>query len=293
MGAGDVLRSANADVALCAATDLPHHHLKHPGTDSTYLPLIIYFVYDIRNYQIVMLPWTTPPLDADRLTDIRETSLAKLVRDDMLASILNGNLVPGQRINEPDVAGRLQVSRVPVREALRELESSGIVVSRKHAGVFVRQLTPKEVQDLYQMRGLLDGFAGRCAAQLPKPERSALALSLDASIQTMKQAVTQQQVAAYYAENLRFHWLIVEAVGNQQLTETYRGTVQKLHISRMKNLAKVDDMRTSIAEHSAIVKALRGGDAMLCEALLASHVSEAFSRLTSQNTPEKPPETTP
>ena len=143
------------------------------------------------------------------------------------------------------------------------------------------------------MRGLLDGFAGRCAAQLPKPERVALAQSLDASIQTMKQAVTQQQVAAYYAENLRFHWLIVESVGNQQLTETYRGTVQKLHISRMKNLAKAADMRTSIAEHSAIVKALRSGDATQCEALLARHVSDAFSRLTSQPTPETLPETTP
>ncbi|MEY4345109.1 MAG: hypothetical protein RL032_941 [Pseudomonadota bacterium] len=240
-----------------------------------------------------MLPWTTPTSATDRLTDIRETSLAKLVRDDMLASILNGNLVPGQRINEPDVASRLQVSRVPVREALRELESSGIVVSRKHSGVFVRQLTPKEIQDLYQMRGLLDGFAGRCAAQLPKSERTALAHSLDASIHTMEEAVDQQQVAAYYAENLRFHWLIVESVGNQQLTETYRGTVQKLHISRMKNLAKVADMRTSIAEHSAIVKALRGGDAVQCEALLARHVSDAFLRLTSQPTPEKLPETMP
>lgn len=240
-----------------------------------------------------MLPWITPSTAANRLADIRETSLAKLVRDDMLASILSGNLVPGQRINEPDVASRLQVSRVPVREALRELESSGIVVSRKHSGVFVRQHTPKEVQDLYQMRGLLDGFAGRCCANLPKPERMALAQALDDSIQSMKEAVAQQQVAAYYGENLRFHWRIVEAVGNQQLTETYRGTVQKLHISRMKNLAKVSDMRTSIAEHGAIVKALRSGDTVQCEAQLARHVSDAFDRLIALPTPEKPPETTP
>lgn len=239
-----------------------------------------------------MLPWATPSA-TDRLSDIRDTSLAKLVRDDILASILNGNLVPGQRINEPDVASRLQVSRVPVREALRELESSGIVISRKHSGVFVRQLTPKEVQDLYQMRGLLDGFAGRCAAQLPKPERNELTQTLDTSIQTMKQAVTQQEVAAYYAENLRFHWLIVESVGNQQLAETYRGTVQKLHISRMKNLAKAADMRTSIAEHSAIVKALRSGDDVQSEALLSRHVSDAFGRLTSLLTLKKLPETTP
>jgi DNA-binding GntR family transcriptional regulator len=240
-----------------------------------------------------MLPWTTHSHADERLADIRETSLAKLVRDDMLASILNGNLVPGQRINEPDVASRLRVSRVPVREALRELESSGMVVSRKHAGVFVRQLTGKEIQDLYQLRGLLDGFAGRCAAQLPKEERTALAQVLEASIATMNAAVVAQQVAGYYAENLRFHWLIVEAVGNQQLSETYRGAVQKLHIARMKNLAKVSDMRASIAEHTTIVKALRNADAAQCETLLARHVSDAFDRLKKLFDAQNTRETTP
>jgi DNA-binding transcriptional regulator YhcF (GntR family) len=112
---------------------------------------------------------------------VRDIPLSKLVRDDMLALILKGVLVPGQRINEPDVASRLQVSRVPVREALRELESSGLVISRKHSGVFVRQLDAAEVRDLYQMRGLLDGFAGRCAARLPDAQREALLTVLEAS----------------------------------------------------------------------------------------------------------------
>src|SRR5688572_7345594 len=96
------------------------------------------------------LPWLTES-PAGHLHTVRDISLSKLVRDDMLALILKGVLVPGQRINEPDVASRLQVSRVPVREALRELESSGLVISRKHAGVFVRQLDATEVRDLYQM----------------------------------------------------------------------------------------------------------------------------------------------
>ena len=124
-----------------------------------------------------MLPWFNTPsasAAADRLNDVRDTSLSKLVKGDVLGLILSGVLVPGQRINEPDVATRLQVSRVPVREALRELESQGLVVARKHAGVFVRQLEPDEIRDLYQMRGLLDGFAGRCAACLPAERRMAL-----------------------------------------------------------------------------------------------------------------------
>jgi len=232
-----------------------------------------------------LLPWLTES-SADRFNDVRDTSLAKLVRDDMLALILKGVLTPGQRINEPDVASRLQVSRVPVREALRELESSGLVISRKHSGVFVRQLDATEIQDLYQMRGLLDGFAGRRVAQLPMEQRETLLVLLDTSVNVMQQAATQQDVQRYYAENLRFHWAMVEAAGNRQLSDSYRGIVQKLHLSRLKNLSQDVGMQVSIAEHEEIVQALRRADAVRCEALMARHVGDAYERLLSTINPE-------
>ncbi|OGA95939.1 MAG: GntR family transcriptional regulator [Burkholderiales bacterium RIFCSPHIGHO2_12_FULL_61_11] len=231
------------------------------------------------------LPWLTES-SADRFNDVRDTSLAKLVRDDMLALILKGVLTPGQRINEPDVASRLQVSRVPVREALRELESSGLVISRKHSGVFVRQLDATEIQDLYQMRGLLDGFAGRRVAQLPMAQREALLVLLDTSVHVMQQAATEQDVQRYYAENLRFHWAMVEAAGNRQLSDSYRGIVQKLHLSRLKNLSQDVGMQVSIAEHEEIVQALRRADVVRCEALMARHVGDAYERLLSTINPE-------
>ena len=225
-----------------------------------------------------MLPWLTES-SAERFNDVRDTSLAKLVRDDMLALILNGGLAHGQRINEPDVAARLKVSRVPVREALRELESSGLVVARKHAGVFVRQLDATEIRDLYQMRGLLDGFAGRQAAQLPPARKAALLAVLDTSVTAMKDAASRRDVQRYYSENLRFHWAIVEAAGNQSLAETYRGIVQKLHLARLKNLSQDVGMQVSIAEHGDIVEAVRQGDPARCEALMARHVGDAHDRL--------------
>jgi DNA-binding GntR family transcriptional regulator len=233
-----------------------------------------------------MLPWLAET-SAARLSDVRDTSLSTLVRDDMLALILKGVLAPGQRINEPDVASRLQVSRVPVREALRELESSGLVISRKHSGVFVRQLDAAEIRDLYQMRGLLDGFAGRCAAGLSAEQREALLLLLDASVDAMRLAASQQDVQCYYAENLRFHWAIVESAGNRQLSDSYRGIVQKLHLSRLKNLAQDVGMQASIAEHVDIVQALRNADAPRCEALMAHHVGDAYKRLLDAE-PMKP-----
>ena len=143
---------------------------------------------------------TSPPIT---LSTVRDMPLAKLVRDDMLAMILRGELPTGQRINEPDIAARLGVSRVPVREALRELESTGLVVARKHAGVFVREPDAEEVRDLYEMRGLLDGFAGRRAARLDDAARIALADALDASIAAMNAAFAAHDVQRYYRENLQ------------------------------------------------------------------------------------------
>lgn len=225
-----------------------------------------------------MLPWLTE-FSADRFNDVRDTSLAKLVRDDMLALILKGVLAPGQRISEPDVALRLGVSRVPVREALRELESSGLVVARKHSGVFVRELEAAEIRDLYQMRGLLDGFAGRRASELPTAQRETLLALLDASVATMLQSASQQDVPSYYAENLRFHWAIVEAAGNRQLSDSYRGIVQQLHLARLKNLSQDVGMQASIAEHVDIVQALRSADPVRSEALMSHHVGDAYGRL--------------
>lgn len=227
------------------------------------------------------LPWMM--LSSERAPQAmaarRETSLAKWVRDDVLAQILGGALLPGQRINEPDVAARLQVSRVPVREALRELESSGLVESRRNAGVFVRQIDAVEIRDLYQLRGLLDGFCGRMVAMMSPAQRAPLLDQLNESIERMRLAAQQQQVQSYYAENLRFHWLLLEAVGNRPVTDTYRSLVQKLHVSRLSNLSQDVGMQTSIAEHVHIVRTLQQADPQACEALLAKHVSDAYQRL--------------
>jgi len=231
-----------------------------------------------------MLPWLPPPADG---APALPRSLAAVVRDDLLSQILRGGLAPGERINEPDVAARLGVSRVPVREALRQLEATGLVEARPHAGVFVRRLEPGEVADLYAFRGALDAFAGRLAADLADAPRRALARILEASIAAMRRAARKRDVPAYYAENLRFHWAIVEAAGNTALSESYRGVVQRLHLTRLRNLAQPVGMAASIAEHDVIAGALREGDRPLAERLLADHVGAAHQRL--QNPLEETP----
>jgi DNA-binding GntR family transcriptional regulator len=228
-----------------------------------------------------MLPWLddTP---SRLLADIRETSLAKVVRAEVLGLIVRGELAPGARINEPDIAARLGVSRVPVREGLRELESSGLIVSRKNAGVFVRVFSTKEIDDLYDMRALLDGHAGGLVARQSPAERKALARQLAEHLGQMKTAATARDTQSYYSANLAFHWAIVEAAGNAALASAYRQVVQQLHVSRLRNLSDAAAVKASIAEHRAIHAALVAGEVETLQALQIGHVNDAHARLRAR-----------
>ena len=222
------------------------------------------------------MPWTEDSHAGSLLSQVRDVPLAHLVRDEILASILRGEFSPGERITEPTIASRLGVSRVPVREALRDLEHMGLVESKKHAGVLVRQLSTRETRDLYQLRSVLDAFAGREAAAKADPALLAL---LEQRLAGMDAAVQARDVMAYYESNLHFHWDIIHASGNREICGIYRGVVQKLHMARLRNLSTDVGILNSIKEHHAIVDAIRNKRADICEALMASHVKAAGERL--------------
>ncbi len=224
-----------------------------------------------------MFPWLTET-PADHLNAVQAAASTKWARGDVLALILDGTLEPGAPIAEAEVASRLQVPLGSVQQALHELQDSGLLVPRKPAGFAVRQLKAGEVRDLYQMRGLLDGFAGRCAALLGLGPRAALLTELAAAIDAMFAAASRNDLQAYFGENLRFHWAIVQATGNQLLCDTYREVVQKAALIRLKNLSQDLGMLASIAEHVEIAQAVRDTDAVRCEALLVRHADDAYAR---------------
>src|SRR5690606_9360487 len=166
------------------------------------------------------MEWLFNEVGEGDFAEIKNTSLGKLVRDQLLSQILAGVFVPGQALRESELVDQLKVSRVPVREALRELESSGLVVSRKHSGVYVRELSDTEVRDLYDFRALLDSHAGRVASQLPSESRHKLIEALEASTAAMDEANEAENSQAYYRENLHFHWLFIEYAGNREIAKT-------------------------------------------------------------------------
>src|SRR5690606_15641685 len=137
----------------------------------------------------------------------------------------------------------------------------GLVVSRKHSGVYIRELSETEVHDLYQFRALMDNHAGQQVALLPQARRMALVEKLEVCVAAMDGAIEDGNVQAYYNANLNFHWLFIEFAGNQEIAKSYREVIQKLHLARVKNLSSEAHRRKSNAEHKEIVRALRDANA--------------------------------
>ncbi len=225
---------------------------------------------------MLKFPWVSDPSLEDKNP---EQSLAQQVREEILRLILLGEIRAGQRLSEPDIAKRLGVSRVPVREALRSLQPTGLVVSKLNSGVFVRQLTPAEIHDLYEMRGLLDGHAVRLACGLGAKAKAALIKNLGLQLDVMKNAEVQGNTLLYYQANLAFHWETVTVMRNKKFIEVYQSITQQLHLCRASNLAEGASRSASLREHQALYKAIRDGNIKAAEQAAYDHAARALKRL--------------
>jgi phosphonate utilization transcriptional regulator len=181
---------------------------------------------------------------------LQANSLPSLVQREIERMILAGDLAAGAKLREIEVAAMLGVSRGPVREAFRALEESGLVRLEKNRGVFVRQISVEEADDIFELRAVLDEFAGRRAAQNTS---AAGASELKALVEVMEAAVTRGDVDGYHDANLAFHDHIVQLAGNPKLTLMYRRLVNELHLHRRAALGQAGILPVSINEHRAIV----------------------------------------
>src|SRR5271169_1096786 len=156
---------------------------------------------------------------------VQANSLPALVQVEIEQLILRGDLAVGQRVNESELALRFGTSRGPVREALRALEESRLVRSEKNRGVFVREISVAEADQIYDVREALDQLIGERVAARVTP---AQLRDLEALVARMDEATARQDIKRYHALNLQFHDMLVEFAGNARLTESYRVLTKEL-----------------------------------------------------------------
>jgi phosphonate utilization transcriptional regulator len=207
---------------------------------------------------------------------LRSESLSRLVAREVERMILAGELEPGERLNEGALAQRLQVSRGPVREALRGLERAGLVTSIVNRGVFVREVSLAEALEAYEVRSALLRTVGHKLALEATPE---LLDRLEDLWRRMSEAVQADDLAAYYPLNVAFHHGLVEGAGNRRMLAIYESLVNELHLFRRRSLVEQGRMRESNTEHRAILDAIRAGDPERAAALLEHHVAHGRERL--------------
>ncbi|PCH50618.1 MAG: GntR family transcriptional regulator [Hyphomicrobiales bacterium] len=184
--------------------------------------------------------------------------------------IFSGVYKDGDRLDEISLAERFDVSRTPMREALKKLASSGLVEHIPHRGVFVRQPGPIELLEMFEVMSEFEAICGKLAAA--RISESALD-DLKAANSKCQTAKENNDVDGYYLENERFHQIIYKQSGNAFLANEAQRLQKRLQPFRRVQLRFRGRIQQSMAEHELIVKALSSGDAELAESTLREHVS--------------------
>jgi DNA-binding GntR family transcriptional regulator len=200
--------------------------------------------------------------------------------------IVQGQLAPGSRIVETEVAARLGVSRTPVREALQRLQQEGYVLGSplaQQSRLTVAPLTRLDVYELLNIVGAMEGLAARQAAQAPEAERRALGKVLaecNADFQRVATATPLEHGSLYDADE-RFHRAIVELGAGPRLLALH-GAVkpQAERYIRMYITLLLDDIGSSVGEHEAIQEALERGDPDAAELGVETNWRHAAERLS-------------
>jgi len=187
----------------------------------------------------------------------------------LLDEIRCGQLNSGDRLRETELAERLAVSRTPIREAIRQLESDGIVVHVPRQGATIRILDYSEVMELYEMRAVLEGTAARLAAQAASEIEIE---ELEVLNQELKEAGNSAEAQLL---NRQFHAAIMDAAKNRFLVGAAITLQKTLMILGPTTLSQADRAEKATEEHLGILDAIKVRDGKLAEAAMRSHIENA------------------
>jgi DNA-binding GntR family transcriptional regulator len=212
----------------------------------------------------------------DVLMPVESKAIAEHVYQQLRQAIHVGQLKPGQRLVDTELAEALQVSRATVRESLRLLESKGLVVNRHRRGTFVAELTPEDLRDVYKFRSVLECHAVRIGA------RNASTEELDALqrvVDDFHVAAARHDVEAIVDFELRFHQGICEFARSKRLLETWLGMETAVRAFLLLKYTLFDDSPLIAGSHQPIIDALRLGDGERAADFLHTHIIETAERV--------------
>lgn len=206
----------------------------------------------------------------------RGAGLSHAIVAELQQLIYAGEFKPGERLNEAALALRMGTSRGPIREAIKVLAGLGVVIAVPNRGVFVRQLSLREMLEVYELRALVFGYAAERACEHFTEEHKKQFESL---LSAMDEACEAEDGTRYYELNLQFHALILTISNNRRAQQAYDDYVKELHLVRRKYFNVPGNMRRSNVEHRAIFDAMVASNRARARAAAERHVHAGRARL--------------
>lgn len=179
-------------------------------------------------------------------------------------AIVNGQLPAGTRVAEPDLADKFGISRTPIREAFRQLESEGFITVIPRKGAVVASLSAKDVSDFYDLKALLEGYAARAAVTVLTEKDIARMETVNRQIEN---AAARKEVRKVLSLHNEFHDIFLKACGNEKLYSIIQNLVMQFQRFRL-ILAMPGRIEGIVQQHREIIEAFRNKDAELAESLV-------------------------
>ena len=193
-------------------------------------------------------------------------SLMVVVLDTVRKRILNGELKPGSKINESDVASRLGISRSPVREAFRVLEREGLLVTLPRKGSYVTDISLQDLKELFEVRVLLECYAIDCIKKRASESPDQIIALIDEIGNELFKEPDEFTVIS------GFHYSLVELSNNYRLIELYKILAVSLRRYQLIYLGKGGQREVSLKDHKTIVDILKGGNYTYAKKYLKKHI---------------------
>jgi DNA-binding GntR family transcriptional regulator len=192
--------------------------------------------------------------------------------------ILNGRFKPGESLVETRLAEELGVSRTPVREAIRQLELEGLVVSIPNKGVFVQGISRQDIDDIYTIRHLIEGQAVRWAVERIEEEELK---ELEEIVELMEYYTRKKDYEEIAKLDTKFHDVIYDACKSKVLRHTLSSLHHYIQKARLYSLKVPHRALDTLQEHKAILNAIERHDPEAAEKLMVQHISRASTNLHS------------
>ena len=213
------------------------------------------------------MPSSPLPIAAMRLVP---NSLHDEVAAKLRARIFDGQLAPGSFIDEAALCESLEISRTPLREALKVLTAEGLVRHEPRRGGFVNQVTEQDLDEIFPVIALLEG---RCAFEAARNATDADLAVLDTLHERLNRHARAGQITEYYEVNFAIHEAIITLANNRWLALVISDLRKILKLARLQQLHAPGRLEQSLAEHMAVFAALKARDADGAEVAMRTHLT--------------------